>query len=560
MPTVSELMSQNIGNTITNSQTWNGVIYNVKSYGAKGDGSTDDTAKIADAITAASTNGGIVYFPPGTYIVGSTLTFPSNVTAEFSNGAKLSVNTGITVTINGPINAGLYQIFSGAGTIAGSIQVPYALPQWWGAKGDGVTDDASAIQKAVNAHGAIVFPPAIYKIGAIVTIPSARYLYGQGSIFYTLNSIATMWSVPSANGDIQFHDMNVKGDVADFTAFKIDGNRVWVNKCTTFNVSLAIDSSGALLTVTECYLRGSNGVLIQGSAEVRTISDTVIQINAGGNGVKIIGGAGIRINNCDIMGGAYNLLVEATDATIASVKCTGCFFDQGTSHCVGLLHTGTGGIMRTKFSNCWFTGSTGGQGLRATGTVQGLQVSNCDIYGNASGGIVLGSSGGTVINNCVIAGSTTSSGISISAGVTDFTITGNHIAPGGGYGANQYGIYVNAGASDNYIIADNMLLGNTTANLVDTGVTGTNKIVKNNVGFKTENGGVATFSGTGAQTTFAIPHGLAKAPSDYNVNAGSAEANSNFYVTADGTNITVTYATAPAAGTNNVVLVWSGRA
>lgn len=52
------------------------MYYNVKQYGAKGDGSTDDTTAIQAAINAAAggvtngtnTVGGVVVFPPGTYI------------------------------------------------------------------------------------------------------------------------------------------------------------------------------------------------------------------------------------------------------------------------------------------------------------------------------------------------------------------------------------------------------------------------------------------------------------------------------------------------------------
>jgi hypothetical protein len=75
-------------------------------------------------------------------------------------------------------------------------------------------------------------------------------------------------------------------------------------------------------------------------------------------------------------------------------------------------------------------------------------------------------------------------------------------------------------------------------------------------GLPFKNGGTATFSGTGTQTTFTIAHGLAGTPKMAVVTAGSNDAKGNFYVTYDATNIYVTYATAPPSGTNNVVLRW----
>jgi hypothetical protein len=53
---------------------------NVKdaTYGALGNNSTEDTTAIMAAITAVAAAGGVVYFPPGTYIT-QTLTLPSNV-------------------------------------------------------------------------------------------------------------------------------------------------------------------------------------------------------------------------------------------------------------------------------------------------------------------------------------------------------------------------------------------------------------------------------------------------------------------------------------------------
>jgi polygalacturonase len=106
MPTVSELTSKRISNTLTNVKTWGGILYNVKDYGAKGDGATDDTTKIQEAINSANTEGGgNVYVPNsvGAYMI-STLTLPANVKLECAEGAELkqiASTNGHMLTITG---------------------------------------------------------------------------------------------------------------------------------------------------------------------------------------------------------------------------------------------------------------------------------------------------------------------------------------------------------------------------------------------------------------------------------------------------------------------------
>jgi len=51
-------------------------VFNVLDYGATGDGTTDDTAAIQAAITAAP-NGGTVYLPAGRYVISDSLTRPT---------------------------------------------------------------------------------------------------------------------------------------------------------------------------------------------------------------------------------------------------------------------------------------------------------------------------------------------------------------------------------------------------------------------------------------------------------------------------------------------------
>lgn len=72
MTKVSELISANVASAIINYQTWGGVLYNVKAYGAKGDGLTNDTSSINNAITAANgAGGGTVYLPIGKYVINA---------------------------------------------------------------------------------------------------------------------------------------------------------------------------------------------------------------------------------------------------------------------------------------------------------------------------------------------------------------------------------------------------------------------------------------------------------------------------------------------------------
>lgn len=57
-----------------------GAVFNVrhKDFGAKGDGTTDDTAAIRLAVLAATVAGGVVYFPVGAYLVTDTVTIDNH--------------------------------------------------------------------------------------------------------------------------------------------------------------------------------------------------------------------------------------------------------------------------------------------------------------------------------------------------------------------------------------------------------------------------------------------------------------------------------------------------
>lgn len=65
-------------------------VLNVKTnYGAKGDGVTDDTTAIQNAINAGTGVGNLIYFPNGTYLVSKTLTIPLTANGKQLNGSAI---------------------------------------------------------------------------------------------------------------------------------------------------------------------------------------------------------------------------------------------------------------------------------------------------------------------------------------------------------------------------------------------------------------------------------------------------------------------------------------
>jgi hypothetical protein len=70
-------------------------VFNVKAYGAVGDGSANDTTAVQAAINAAAANGwgGIVFFPPGRYMCNTLTIQPAD-----TNHRALLVGSGYGCT------------------------------------------------------------------------------------------------------------------------------------------------------------------------------------------------------------------------------------------------------------------------------------------------------------------------------------------------------------------------------------------------------------------------------------------------------------------------------
>jgi len=170
-------------------------IVNAKIRGMTGDGTTNDYPSLAAIITSIGSARTTILFVPGTYRISSNITIPSNVTLWFLDGAMLSPDSGVTITINGGIQADVYQIFIGSGLFNGSPRITEVIPQWYGAVGSTGVDSTSALQKSIAFCKATKKPLRLvgtYKITAELVIDFPIDLFGDGygrSALYTENNI-----------------------------------------------------------------------------------------------------------------------------------------------------------------------------------------------------------------------------------------------------------------------------------------------------------------------------------------------------------------------------------
>jgi hypothetical protein len=137
---------------------------------------------IQSALTAIGSTPCTLRIPTGT-----TCNFPittailSNVNLRVDKGGLISTSPGATLTINGTIEAGPYQIFSGTGVIVlGDPASGNVYANWWGIVGDNATNNYTAVQAslaAISHAGTIrIAPdrdspaPSYYKFGTKLTV------------------------------------------------------------------------------------------------------------------------------------------------------------------------------------------------------------------------------------------------------------------------------------------------------------------------------------------------------------------------------------------------------
>lgn len=218
------------------SQTLLDGLRNALQNGCIGNGIADDSAAVSTLANTTLSAGGIIYFPVGTYRISANISIPAGVSLWFSNRAMLSVDSGKTVTINGRIQASTSQIFSGSGTIAISQLTATAFPmEWWGAIGDGSTDSAAAINKAIAAvntagGGTVTATAGTFMIDVSVVLRSQVSIVGAGinTTIFKLKASANcdvMKSLAAVDTYINTGNVSVGEHYIRLSHFSIDGNK-----------------------------------------------------------------------------------------------------------------------------------------------------------------------------------------------------------------------------------------------------------------------------------------------------------------------------------------------
>lgn len=240
-----------------------------------------------------------------------------------------------------------------------------------------------------------------------------------------------------------------------------------------------------------------------------------------------------------------NTLFEGSGNNFGSVRLEGsgvspinyvffvnCYFNQnGTGDCVTLLNT-----QYVTFTSCYFSGTNRALNIN-TGTNRGIKLVNCDFQLATLQPVILGTTPtkvlGLHVTNPTWTGSTRFIDLSSLAAAD---VDGVDVI-GGDVGTHGDPILVPSAAA---------------VRVRRVGTKGVNKF---------EAGGITTFSGTGAVSLFAIPHGLAATPTQFyavpnSPDAGNAEIRE---VTVNGTNVNVQCKASAIAGTNNVSWSWWAR-
>lgn len=320
----------------------------------------------------------------GTIVVSTSETWPADLIYTFAPGAKIQVMSGAVLTIRGRVEAGRAKIFETIGAGSKVAGVSEVMPEWWGATGDGLNDDAPAIQAAVDCISAaeksasaggrarvalqsygryrcdstIELKPspgvALSIVGAGTVLDGSRLIAGSTSMTGPLLKISPV-TLPGIGSVIDVELANfalVRGASTMETGLLIGGQGDPQAYCRVANLMIDDFKIGLNLTktrlwhISDCLVSsseeaGARACLIEdggGRCGDLQFTNTILQVKgvstpAGSSTVRIQNTTagtelkGVRFSDCVFYGGAVGLDLYSTRELGDIYVSTGCQFD-----------------------------------------------------------------------------------------------------------------------------------------------------------------------------------------------------------------------------------------
>ena len=393
---------------------------------------------LADAVNAIGSMAAVLYLTERT-IVDADVTVPSNITLDLQSlgRGEFVIDSGVTLTINGPFEAGLYQVFSGNGSIVfGSVSVTEAYPEWWGI--DGVADEVqinAAITSLTLTGGNVLLTGSYIVNDSINAVSNVNLIGIEGT---TTISVGTAYINALAvvnEGNIVVSGISWVGsgsvDGTERLIYVEPGNNIKILHCTFEDSLIAVH----LQTVTKVWiefnkftniLRKSDYTLGYGVVAGKDSEDVYITHNkfysVGRHCIYVSSGTSNTIV-------ANNIITEVTGTPIAIYSLS----SQNRMYNIQVLNNIINGVRDPG------GGVDGITGIEVNGNVENFVISSNQIYDidDAPGHLITGIIVHTdldypdvvrsgIISNNLVDTIDNGDGIRI-CNAADLQITGNHI-------------------------------------------------------------------------------------------------------------------------------------
>lgn len=394
-----------------------------------------DFNDLEDAIDSTGTNEAEILIPNQQDITDD-LTIPANITLRFIQGGTLNISAGKTVTINGYVDAGLYQIFEGTGLVSfGSGSTTEIYPEWWGI--DGTADEVQINQSidSLSFGGVVKLAATTYLIAAPIVVATEANLIGAGINKTIIEQVAEddliNIGVGVAAEYIKVKGMKLEGLNGEGIGVEIgaNGEHIIVEEVYCTTAEFGFDTKGKNVTFRDCEAY-DNG------------NDTS---NDGDGFVADDASENTLFDNCE---SSYHTRTasngfECEDAAI-NITFKDCVAHHNEK--AGFNpHTHNGNNENVLIEGC-YSYNNGDQGLNNSGSDYVI-AKGCFFYDNAESGVY--SVADLLLKNCHIYGNgtaTTFHGVQIAPGTQKTIIEGcqiHHIAQLA-IGTNSGAIYASA--------------------------------------------------------------------------------------------------------------------